>query len=176
LTEESPETSPARGPFALWIYVALAVVALDQLSKWAIVQWVPLYDRVRLLPFLNITHQRNEGAAFSFLADADGWQRWLFIVLALGISTVIVVWLWRLRTSRQLVLSAGLALVLGGAIGNVIDRIRVGYVVDFVQVLIAGWPFPSFNVADSAITVGAVLLIVDALFFSGKQQSARAEG
>ena len=156
--------------------MALAVVALDQLSKWAIVQWVPLYDRIRLLPFLNITHQRNEGAAFSFLAEADGWQRWLFIALALGISTVIVVWLWRLRTSRQLLLSAGLALVLGGAIGNVIDRIRVGYVVDFVQVLIAGWPFPSFNVADSAITVGAVLLIVDALFFSGKQQSARVEG
>lgn len=176
MTEESLETVPARGPFALWIYVALAVVALDQLSKWAIVQWVPLYDRIRVLPFLNITHQRNEGAAFSFLAEADGWQRWLFIALALGISTVIVVWLWRLRTSRQMVLSAGLALVLGGAIGNVVDRIRVGYVVDFVQVLIAGWPFPSFNVADSAITVGAVLLIADALFFSGKQQSARVEG
>ncbi len=176
MTEESPKASPARAPFALWIYVALAVVVLDQLSKWAIVQWVPLYDRIRLLSFLNITHQRNEGAAFSFLADADGWQRWLFIVLALGISTVIVVWLWRLRASRHLVLSAGLAFVLGGAIGNVIDRIRIGYVVDFVQVLIAGWPFPSFNVADSAITVGAVLLIVDALFFSGRQQAASTKG
>jgi signal peptidase II len=176
LTEETAEVSPVRAPFALWIYVALAVAVLDQVSKWAIQQWVPLYDRIRVLPFFNITHQRNEGAAFSFLADASGWQRWLFIALALGISTVIIVWLWRLRTSRHFVLSAGLALVLGGAIGNVIDRVRVGYVVDFVQVLIAGWPFPSFNVADSAITVGAVLLIVDALFFSGKQQSARAEG
>ncbi|HEX2139286.1 MAG TPA: signal peptidase II [Woeseiaceae bacterium] len=176
MTDESLEQSPARAPFALWIYVALLVVALDQLSKWAIVQWVPLYERIRVMPFLNITHQRNEGAAFSFLADASGWQRWLFIALALGISTVIVVWLWRLRAARQFVLASGLALVLGGAIGNVIDRIRVGYVVDFVQVLIAGWPFPSFNVADSAITVGAVLLIVDALFFSGKQQSAQAEG
>lgn len=176
MTEETPQALPKRAPFALWIYVALAVVALDQLSKWAIVKWVPLYDRIGVLSFLNITHQRNEGAAFSFLADADGWQRWLFIVLALGISTVIVIWLWRLRTSRQLVLSAGLALVLGGAIGNVVDRIRLGYVVDFVEVLIVGWPFPSFNVADSAITVGAVLLIVDALFFSGKQESARAEG
>lgn len=174
MTDESPKQSPARAPFALWIYAALLVVALDQLSKWAIVQWVPLYERISLTPFLNITHQRNEGAAFSFLADASGWQRWLFIALALGISTAIVVWLWRLRTARQFVLSAGLALVLGGAIGNVVDRIRVGYVVDFVQVLIAGWPFPSFNVADSAITVGAVLLIVDALFFSGRQQSARA--
>lgn len=176
MTDESPKPSPAREPFALWIYVALLVVALDQLSKWAIVQWVPLYDRIRLAPFLNITHQRNEGAAFSFLADASGWQRWLFIALALGISTVIVVWLWRLRAARQFVLPAGLALVLGGAIGNVVDRIRLGYVVDFVQVLIAGWPFPSFNVADSAITVGAVLLIVDALFISGRQQSARVEG
>ncbi len=176
MTEESPEALPRRAPFALWISVALAIVVLDQLSKWAIVHWVSLYDRISLLPFLNITHQRNEGAAFSFLADADGWQRWLFTALALGISAVIVVWLWRLRTSRQLVLSAGLALVLGGAIGNVIDRIRLGYVVDFVQVLIVGWPFPSFNVADSAITVGAVLLIVDALFFSGKQRSAQPEG
>jgi signal peptidase II len=157
-----------RVSFALWIGVALLVIALDQFSKWAIVEWVPLYDRISVAPFLNITHQQNEGAAFSILADASGWQRWFFIVLAIGISGLIVVWLWRLRTASQIVLSSGLALVLGGAIGNVIDRIRVGYVVDFVQVLIVGWPFPSFNVADSAITVGAVLLIVDALFLSGR--------
>jgi signal peptidase II len=178
LTDDSPEKprSHVRAPFAIWIYVSLLVIVLDQLSKWAIVKWVPLYDRIPVTPFLNITHQENEGAAFSFLADASGWQRWFFIVLALGISGVIVVWLWRLRAARQVVLSAGLALVLGGALGNVIDRVRLGHVVDFVQVLIAGWPFPSFNVADSAITVGAVLLIVDALFLSGREQSARARG
>jgi signal peptidase II len=173
LTEEHSETRRARAPFALWLYVSLAVIVADQLSKWAIVKYVPLYKRIRLTPFLNLTHQENEGAAFSFLADASGWQRWFFIVLALGIGGAIVVWLWRLRTTGQMVLSAGLALVLGGAIGNVIDRIRVGYVVDFVQVLIAGWPFPSFNVADSAITIGAALLIIDALFLSGRKTAAR---
>lgn len=149
------------------------VIAFDQLTKWAIVKWVPLYSKIPLNSFLNITHQENTGAAFSFLANAGGWQRWFFIVLAVSVSGVIVAWLWRLRLLGQRVLSAGLALVLGGAIGNVIDRIRLGYVVDFIQVLIAGWPFPSFNVADSAITVGAALLIIDALFISGREPAGK---
>lgn len=171
MTEEQSEKPRTHTPFAIWIYVSLAVIVLDQVTKWAIVKHVPLYEQIPVTPFLNITHQENEGAAFSFLADASGWQRWFFIVLALAISAVIVVWLWRLRAQAQMVLSAGLALVLGGAIGNVIDRIRLGHVVDFVQVLIVGWPFPSFNVADSAITIGAVLLIIDALFLSGRQHA-----
>ena len=149
------------------------VVMLDQLTKWAILKWVPLYSKVPVNSFVNITHQENRGAAFSFLANAGGWQRWFFIVLAVTVSGVVGVWLWRLRDSRQTVLSAGLALVLGGAIGNVVDRIRFGHVIDFIQVFIAGWPFPSFNVADSAITVGAALLIFDALFISGRQQARR---
>ena len=152
------------------------VVVLDQLTKWAIARWIPLYDKVAVTPFLNITHQENPGAAFSFLAGASGWQRWFFAVLAIVVSIVLIVWLWRLRHSGQRVLTIGLALVLGGALGNVIDRIRLGHVIDFVQVLIVGWPFPSFNVADSAITVGAALLIIDALFLSGKQEAAKAKG
>ncbi len=151
--------------------VSALVIAFDQLTKWAIVKWVPLYDKIEVISFVNITHQTNSGAAFSFLAGASGWQRWFFIALALAVSAAIVVWLWRLRRSAHVVLALGLALVLGGALGNVIDRIRTGHVVDFVQVLIMGWPFPSFNVADSAITVGAVLLMVDALFLSGRQQT-----
>lgn len=134
-----------------------------------IVKWVPMYDKIPINSFINITHQRNTGAAFSFLADAGGWQKWFFIVLAVAVSAFIVTWLWRIRTAGQVVLSAGLALVLGGAIGNVIDRIVRDSVVDFIQVLIAGWPFPSFNIADSAITVGAAFLIIDALFFSGRE-------
>lgn len=169
MTDESSEK--ARTPFALWMAISLLVIVLDQVTKWAIVKWVPLYDKIAVNSFLNITHQVNTGAAFSFLADASGWQRWFFIALALGVSAVIVVWLWRLRRVGLVVLPTGLALVLGGALGNVIDRILLGHVVDFVQVLIMGWPFPSFNVADSAITVGAVLLIIDALFLSGRQQS-----
>jgi signal peptidase II len=161
--------------FKTCIGVSIAIIVLDQLSKWAILKWVPLYDKIALNSFINITHQQNRGAAFSFLAGASGWQRWFFTALAIVVSIAIVLWLWRIRKERLLVLSSGLALVLGGAIGNVIDRIRFGYVVDFIQVLIAGWPFPSFNVADSAITVGAVLLIIDALFISGRSKPA-AEG
>lgn len=152
--------------FALWGVLATVVIILDQLTKWMIVKWVPLYDKIPVNSFINITHQRNTGAAFSFLADASGWQRWFFIILAATVSAYIVRWLWRIRTAGQVILSAGLSLVLGGAIGNVIDRIMLGSVVDFIQVYIAGWPFPSFNIADAAISVGAVFLIIDALFFS----------
>ncbi len=136
-----------------------------------IIKWVGLYDKIPINSFINITHQRNTGAAFSFLADASGWQRWFFIVLAVAVSSYIAWWLWRIRTENQVILSAGLALVLGGAIGNVIDRIMLGSVVDFIQVFIGSWPFPSFNIADSAITVGAAFLIIDALFLSGKEES-----
>ncbi|MBT8080579.1 MAG: lipoprotein signal peptidase [Gammaproteobacteria bacterium] len=153
----------------MWVSISTLIIVLDQLTKWAIVKWVPYLDRVPVNSFINITHQRNTGAAFSFLADAGGWQRWFFIVLAFAVSIMIVVWLWRLRNERQLVLAAGLALVLGGALGNVIDRVRLGYVVDFFQVYLGSWPFPSFNVADAGISVGAAFLIVDALFISGRE-------
>ena len=113
--------------------------------------------------FINITYQQNTGAAFSILADAGGWQRWFLSILAILVCGYIVHWLYQLRTTSQWYLSYGLSFVLGGALGNVIDRIRLGYVVDYAQVLINGWPFPSFNVADAAITLGAVLIIIDAI-------------
>lgn len=149
--------------------VSAAIIGLDQLSKVAIVKWVSLYEKIPLNSFINITHQRNKGAAFSFLADAGGWQRWFFAGLATIVSVVIVVWIFQLRKEKITVLTSGLILILGGAVGNVIDRIRLGYVIDFFQVYIAGWPFPSFNVADAAITVGAGLIIIDALFISGRK-------
>ena len=157
--------------FAIWMAVALLVVIADQVSKWAIIQWIPLYGKVPLYDFINLTHQRNYGAAFSFLANAGGWQRWFFVVLATGVSIFIALWSWRIRYEGPMVLTAGLALVLGGAVGNLVDRIRLGYVTDFIQVWFGNWAFPSFNVADSAISVGAALLIIDALFFSGKESS-----
>lgn len=153
----------------LWTSITTMVAILDQATKWAILKWVPLFEKIPINSFLNITHQQNTGAAFSFLANAGGWQRWFFVILSAVVSAVIAVWLWRLRSGKQTVLALGLAFVLGGAIGNVIDRIRLGYVTDFIQVLIVGWPFPSFNVADSAITVGATLLIFDALFISRRE-------
>ncbi len=152
----------------MWMVVAVAIVIADQVTKWAIVEWIPLYDKVPLNSFINLTHQKNTGAAFSFLAQAGGWQRWFFVVLAAGVSAVIAVWLWRIRNDGQTVLAAGLAMVLGGAIGNLIDRIVLGHVTDFIQVWFGGWAFPSFNVADAGISVGAALLIIDALFLSGK--------
>ena len=169
MTDDNPIKTYRSTSFFLWTSVSIIVVVLDQLTKWIIVKWVPLYDRIPVNGFINITHQRNTGAAFSFVADAAGWQRWFFIALATVVSAYILYWLWQIRGRGQVVLSAGLALVLGGALGNVIDRVVLGSVVDFIQVMIFGWPFPSFNVADSAITVGAVFLVVDALFLSGKQ-------
>ena len=154
--------------FVMWMVVAVAIVIADQVTKWAIVEWIPLYDKVPLNSFINLTHQKNTGAAFSFLAQAGGWQRWFFVALATGVSAVIAVWLWRIRNDGQTVLAAGLAMVLGGAIGNLIDRIVLGHVTDFIQVWFGGWAFPSFNVADAGISVGAALLIIDALFLSGR--------
>lgn len=161
---DSTDTGTRR--FITWISVALIVVAADQATKWAIVEWVELYGKVPLNSFMNLTHQQNTGAAFSFLAGAGGWQRWFFVVLATAVSGVIVGWLWQSRKQGPVVLMAGLGLVLGGAVGNLIDRARLGYVTDFIQVWFGNWAFPSFNVADAAISVGAALLIIDALFLS----------
>lgn len=161
--------------YIAWMVVAGLVVVADQAAKWAIVEWVQLYGKVPINSFINLTHQQNTGAAFSFLAGASGWQRWFFVVLAAGVSAVIAVWLWRIKTEGPLVLMAGLSLVLGGAVGNLIDRAKLGYVTDFIQVWFGNWAFPSFNVADAAISVGAALLIIDALFLSGRDTKKGSE-
>ena len=163
--------------YTVWMAVALVVVISDQLTKLAIVDFIDLYGKVSLASFLNLTHQHNYGAAFSFLADAGGWQRWFFVALASIVSVVLAVWIWKIRDEGPAILAAGLSLVLGGAFGNLIDRIRLGYVVDFVQVDLPVPffdPFPSFNVADAAITVGAVLLILDSLFYSGRSNAGKS--
>ena len=154
-----------------WLWVSVLGIIADQATKAAIVARMPLYDTVTLLPVLDFIHTRNTGAAFSFLATAGGWQRWLFAVLALGVSAVICVWLRRTVAALQPLLVVGLTLVLSGAVGNVIDRLRLGYVVDFVAVHWDRHYFPAFNVADSCITVGAGLLILDALL-SGRARGA----
>jgi signal peptidase II len=165
------ELSQGVKRFILWAVIAIFVVLADQMTKWAIIRWVPLYGNVPLNDFIYLTHQQNTGAAFSFLAGAGGWQRWFFVVLATIVSAVLAVWLWRIRDDSDFVLAGGLTLVLGGAMGNLIDRIRLGYVTDFIQVWFGSWAFPSFNVADSAITIGAALLIIDSLFLSGKEKT-----
>ena len=152
----------------VWLVVSLGAVALDQVSKTWIMTHFALHESVTLLPMLDVVYARNTGAAFSFLADAGGWQRWFFTVLAVGVSAGIVMWLRRLDGRAQALMAAGLALVLGGAVGNVIDRVLFGYVVDFIAVHWNGNYFPAFNVADSCISVGAALLILDSVLASRK--------
>lgn len=146
-----------------WLWLSLAVVVLDQLTKYWAVSALPLYTPVAVMPSLNLTLTRNTGAAFSLLNDAGGWQRWLFIGLALLVSTAIVVWLRRLRPGQGW-WACALALVAGGAVGNVIDRLAHGYVIDFIDVYYRHWHWPAFNLADSAITVGAAMLVIEGLF------------
>lgn len=152
-----------------WLPLTAAIIVLDQATKAWIDRHFELYEGVTVLPVLDITRLHNTGAAFSFLAGAGGWQRWFFTILAIGVSAGILVWMKRLHAREQGLLAAGLALVLGGAIGNVIDRMRHGYVVDFVHVHWGSAYFPAFNVADAAITVGAILVILDSFLESRRK-------
>ena len=154
-----------REPSGLrWLPVTLAVIAVDQLVKLWIVEHLALYRTLRVLPVLDVTLTYNRGAAFSFLAEASGWQKWLFAGLAVAVAAGITLWLRRLNGRTQRLLCLSLALIMGGALGNMIDRLRIGHVVDFILAHWGGVYFPwAFNVADSAITVGAVLLLLDAV-------------
>lgn len=139
-----------------WLAIAVGVITLDQFSKWAILALLPLYTSIELTGFFNLVHVRNEGAAFSLLADQPGWQRFFFIILGLLVSAAILVWLRRPMPRLQAV---ALSLILGGAVGNIIDRLVHGNVVDFLDFHAAGWHWPAFNIADSALTVGALLIL-----------------
>lgn len=156
-----------------WLWVTVLVVIVDLLSKALASQYLSLYQPVPVFPGFNITLMHNSGAAFSFLSDAGGWQRWFFTVIALLVSVGIIVWLKRL-SSTQVCLAIALALILGGALGNVWDRMTLGYVVDFIQVYYDRWAWPAFNIADSAISVGAVLLVIDS--FRGQRKPQESTG
>ena len=146
-----------------WLWLSVLVIVLDQLSKFWVLATLTPGQKLAVIPdFFYWTLAFNTGAAFSFLADSGGWQRWLFTGLALVISIVLLVWLKRTRAGDWRT-ALPLALVLGGAIGNVIDRIRLGHVTDFILVYFGDWAYPAFNVADSAVCVGAVLLILFSL-------------
>ncbi|HUA88876.1 MAG TPA: signal peptidase II, partial [Steroidobacteraceae bacterium] len=147
-TEAMP---PASGSGWRWLPLTAAVILLDQGVKSWIVHHFQLFERVHVLPVLDIILTYNTGAAFSFLADAAGWQRWLFVVLALLVSAVLIGWMRRLRAATQGLLACGLALIVGGALGNLLDRLRHGRVVDFVHAHWGMHYFPAFNVADAAI-------------------------
>ena len=159
------------------VYFSLAavVILLDQITKWMADTQLTMHEQNPVMPFFNFTLMYNYGAAFSFLSNAGGWQRWFFTIIAVVISVVLVVWLLRLK-SHEKWLGIGLALVLGGAIGNVIDRIRFGYVVDFIQ-WFANWQestyyWPAFNIADAAIFVGTALFLFSSFFVPDDPEEA----
>jgi signal peptidase II len=153
---------PARASGWRWLPLSLGVIAADQAVKaWMLHHFEP-FERVHVLRVLDIVLTYNTGAAFSFLAGASGWQRWLFVLLALVVSVVLIVWLRRINAHTQGVLACALALIVGGALGNMLDRLAIGRVVDFIHVHWGGAYFPAFNLADSAITLGAALLLFDA--------------
>ncbi|MEE4216733.1 MAG: signal peptidase II [Xanthomonadales bacterium] len=176
--QKKQDTGQPSSPFAFpplawtWLLVSAVVIVLDWHSKQLASHSLELYRPREVLSWLNMTLAHNYGAAFSFLADAGGWQRWFFVILAVAVSLVLLVWLIRLPR-KEWITGLGLGLVLGGAIGNVVDRIRLGYVVDFIDVHFGGWHYPAFNVADSAITCGVILLLLDA-FLLGIRKDNKA--
>ncbi len=141
-----------------WLLLSIVMVALDQCTKYWALHTLIYNEPMKILPFFNFTLSFNAGAAFSFLSDANGWQQWLFGGIAVVMSIVILVWMYRLP-KKQCANLIALSFILGGAIGNLWDRIEHGFVIDFIQVHYQHWYFPTFNVADSAITIGAVILV-----------------
>ena len=158
-----------------WIWLAIVVIVLDQLTKYIASSSLVMFQPVAVMPMFNWTLMHNTGAAFSFLHDAGGWQRWFFAIIAIVVSVVLVMWIKRLEQHEKWQAIA-LALILGGAIGNVIDRLWLGYVVDFIQVYYQQWYWPAFNIADSAIFIGVAMIIIDSIReYRAEQKNTKAE-
>jgi signal peptidase II len=176
MSSDRPATTGESG--IRWLWISFLVVVIDQLSKFWIERNMSLGDRFQVLPILDIVRAHNTGAAFSFLATAGGWQRWMFSGVAVGVSLLLLYWLRSLSIATHKLLATGLTLILGGAIGNVIDRFEHGYVVDFVHAHWGNAYFAAFNVADAAISVGAVFVVLDAVleWLRGRSVSAPKSG
>ncbi|OOZ36759.1 signal peptidase II [Solemya velesiana gill symbiont] len=144
-----------------WLWLSLVIIGLDQISKQLVESSLMVYETIPVMPFFNLTLAYNEGAAFSFLSDQGGWQRWFFSGLALLVSIVMVIWMGRLQ-QRERLIAISLSLIIGGALGNFIDRVLFGHVIDFIDVYYEQWHWPAFNVADSAIFMGVVFMLFDA--------------
>lgn len=153
----------------IWLTLSALVLVLDWGTKTWVVSAMSLRESIDVLPFFNITYVHNYGAAFSFLSDAGGWQRWFLSAIAVTISVLLVWWLKRLPATNKL-LGSAYALVLAGALGNLYDRLHYGYVIDFIHVYYQDWHYPAFNIADCAICIGAALLLFDAFKSSSKEE------
>ena len=153
-------TEGKAGSKLKWLWLAVLVIVVDLGTKAMATAMLTYANPVPVLPSFNLTLLHNTGAAFSFLANADGWQRWFFVALALVVSVVLVTWLRKLKANETWIAIA-IVLILGGALGNVYDRVVHGYVVDFLHFYWQDWHFPAFNLADTAITIGAAMMILD---------------
>jgi signal peptidase II len=165
--ESMPEPVPGRVTWR-WLLLAILVLVLDQWTKQLIVGHFELFERLPVMPYLDLVRLHNSGAAFSFLANASGWQNWFFALTALLVSGMLLWWFFQ-QPAGRVVVPLGLVLVLGGAIGNLVDRLAQGYVVDFVLLYYDRWSFPAFNVADMGITVGVMLLLFDSFFLESRR-------
>ena len=152
--------------------ISIIAIALDQLTKWLASTRLVMHEQNPVMPSFNLTLMHNYGAAFSFLSNAGGWQRWFFTTIAIVISIVLIVWITRLKANEKW-LGVSLSLVLGGAIGNLIDRVAYGYVIEFIQWYYDRFYWPAFNIADSAIFVGAAMLLISS-FFTEEEAAAKA--
>jgi len=168
MNADSLQQPQSKVPILLFVLVAVLVV-LDQYSKYLCTLYLEMGLPVAVFPGLDLLLAHNKGAAFSFLDDAGGWQRWLFAGISVVVSMVLTLWLWRLPRQQQL-LGFALACILGGALGNLIDRVMLGYVVDFISVYYAQWRFATFNVADAAISCGAALLVLDVVLHGAQHE------
>ncbi len=144
----------------IWLWITIIIVAADQWTKFLAETHLVYLEQVPIMPSFNLMLAYNKGAAFSFLSEAGGWQRWFFTALKLIVSAAIIYWLYTLKANQRW-LAIALSLILAGAIGNVWDRIQLGHVVDFIQLYYQSWYWPAFNIADSAIIAGAIMLIID---------------
>ncbi|MDC1288205.1 signal peptidase II [Gammaproteobacteria bacterium] len=160
----------AATPQIKWLWLSLGMIIIDQVTKQIAEAQLTLHQPLNVMPYFDWYLTYNTGAAFSLLADAGGWQRWFFTIIAIVVSAVIVQWIRKLPQEDRLT-AMSLALILGGAIGNLIDRILLGHVIDYIQVWLGSYPFPAFNVADAAISVGAALLILSSFFGVRKSDS-----
>ncbi len=151
-----------------WLWLAALVFIFDMATKFWVHTSFNLYESIEILPFFNFTYARNYGAAFSFLSDAGGWQRWFFTAIAIGVSGLLVYWLKKSPYSHKWI-NIAYTLILGGAIGNLVDRLYHGFVVDFLDVNLGFYRWPAFNIADSAICIGAGIIIIDALLEKKKE-------
>ncbi|MBD2802559.1 signal peptidase II [Xenorhabdus sp. M] len=152
-----------------WLWLVAVVLILDLGSKYLVLQNFSLYESIPLMPYFNLTYAQNLGAAFSFLADKGGWQRWFFALVATVITLVLMVMMYR-SSARQKLSNIAYALVIGGALGNLFDRLVHGFVVDFIDFYVGEWHWPTFNIADSAICIGATLIIIESFIGPNDKQ------